>query len=130
MQEVEVVRLLVVLAALLHINAYAFDQLYYVPFPSCLILRGFVKEVEGPTVTIVINKGARSEAEIKLTFKDWEHVTLLPTTPIEVKEVEALTKEKFLVLKKNVKVVSKFNPWRNAIEREKICSHKSPELYY
>ncbi|MEZ4814422.1 MAG: hypothetical protein R3A80_04345 [Bdellovibrionota bacterium] len=89
-----------------------------------------MKEVDGATATIVINKGARSEADIKLTFKDWESVTLLPTTPIEIRGVEAITKEKFLALKKNVKVVSGLNTRKNALEMEKKCAHKSPKLYY
>lgn len=115
------VRLVVLVVCLLGINAYALDPLFFIPFPSCLAIKGLVTEVNKNTATVLVNKGARSEAKIILSFTDWDDVILLPSTAIEAKSVKAIDKSTFKVLRKNVRIAKKFNPLLDSVRRDKTC---------
>ncbi len=105
MEEVQMVQLVVLLAALLHINAFAIDPLYYVKFPNCLKVRGIVKSVEGQNVTVKINKGTRSEADVPITISDISEVLLLPTTQIEITQVRAQNRDSLIAKKENIEIL-------------------------
>lgn len=112
------VRLIVVMALLQVTNLNA---LSLIPFPSCLTIKGIVREVKNNTATIIVNKEARSEMIITLTFQDWEKVMLLPSTPIEAKAVVAKDKDTFIVQRKNVSIAKNFNPLFESVKRDLRC---------
>ncbi|MEZ5915949.1 MAG: hypothetical protein R3C42_10050 [Parvularculaceae bacterium] len=109
------------MVCLLGINAYALDPLFFIPFPNCLTIKGLVTEVNKNTATVLVNKGARSEAQIVLSFTDWDDVVLLPSTAIEAKAVKAVDKNTFKVMRKNVSIAKKFNPLLGSVRRDKTC---------
>jgi hypothetical protein len=115
-------RLVVFLAGLLHINAFAIDPLYYVTFPNCLKVRGIVSSVEKNTVTVKINKGTRSEADVPITISDISKVLLLPTTQIEITQIRAQNRDSFIAKKENVEILkNKVNFSDDGISKDIQC---------